>query len=104
MLVSVVLKNIYFPRCNPFNVGFTQCKYPPSCLGDSAVTKCGVAQEKQDKRKTTYTTKPWHVDISWVGKFTSRVSMKLAIKTFVTVMVHIMDFLFILPSFLVSCF
>ncbi len=92
MLVSVVLKNVSFPRCNPFSVGFPQCKYPPSCPGDSAVTKCGVAQETKDTTETTYTTKPWHVDIFWVGKFMSRVLMKLVIETCVTVMFHFMDF------------
>ncbi|XP_073674042.1 complement C2 [Garra rufa] len=34
-------------------------------ISDSAVTKCGVAQEKQDNPETPYTTKPWHVDIQW---------------------------------------
>lgn len=85
-------------RCNPFSVGFAQCKPPSSCPGDSAVTKCGVAQEAQDKSETTYTTKPWHVDIYWVSKFTSRV--KLVINASVTVMFHFMDFL---PSFPVFC-
>uniref|UniRef100_A0A8C1LW59 C3/C5 convertase n=1 Tax=Cyprinus carpio TaxID=7962 RepID=A0A8C1LW59_CYPCA len=57
-------------------------------ISDSAVTKCGVAQEEQDKSETSYTSKPWHVDILWVCKFTSRVLMKLVIKTSVTVMLH----------------
>uniref|UniRef100_A0A9J7ZAK6 C3/C5 convertase n=1 Tax=Cyprinus carpio carpio TaxID=630221 RepID=A0A9J7ZAK6_CYPCA len=57
-------------------------------ISDSAVTKCGVAQEEQDKSETPYTSKPWHVDILWVCKFTSRVLMKLVIKTSVTVMFH----------------
>ncbi|KAL1260174.1 hypothetical protein QQF64_008001 [Cirrhinus molitorella] len=34
-------------------------------ISDSAVTKCGVAQEKQDKPESPYTSKPWHVDIFW---------------------------------------
>nr|BAA34707.1 complement factor B/C2B [Cyprinus carpio] len=34
-------------------------------ISDSAVTKCGVAQEEQDKSETSYTSKPWHVDILW---------------------------------------
>ncbi|RXN13267.1 complement C2-like protein [Labeo rohita] len=36
-------------------------------ISDSAVTKCGVAQEELDKSEKTYTARPWHVDISWVG-------------------------------------
>jgi len=45
--------------------------------GDSAVTKCGVAQEQEDqgeqeKPENTY-TRPWHVNVLWVGKSISRV-------------------------------
>ncbi|RXN14406.1 complement C2-like protein [Labeo rohita] len=35
-------------------------------ISDSAVTKCGVAQEELDKSEKTYTARPWHVDISWM--------------------------------------
>uniref|UniRef100_A0A671NTH4 C3/C5 convertase n=1 Tax=Sinocyclocheilus anshuiensis TaxID=1608454 RepID=A0A671NTH4_9TELE len=44
-------------------------------ISDSAVTKCGVAQEEQHNSETTY-TRPWHVNILWVGKFISGVLMK----------------------------
>lgn len=103
-MVFVVLKNVPLPKYSPFSVGIPQCKYPPSCPGDSAVTKCGVAQEELDKSEKTYTARPWHVDISWVGKFTSRVLMKLVIKIFATVMFHFMDFWFVLPCFPVFCY
>ncbi|XP_016383624.1 complement C2 isoform X2 [Sinocyclocheilus rhinocerous] len=33
-------------------------------ISDSAVTKCGVAQEEQHNSETTY-TRPWHVNILW---------------------------------------
>jgi len=41
------------------------------------VTKCGVAQEQEDqgeqeKPENTY-TRPWHVNVLWVGKSISRV-------------------------------
>uniref|UniRef100_A0A672QA57 C3/C5 convertase n=1 Tax=Sinocyclocheilus grahami TaxID=75366 RepID=A0A672QA57_SINGR len=44
-------------------------------ISDSAVTKCGLAQEEQHNSETTY-TRPWHVNIIWVGKFISGVLMK----------------------------
>ncbi|XP_051962829.1 complement C2 [Xyrauchen texanus] len=36
-------------------------------ISDSAVTKCGVAQEEQNITSDAY-TRPWHVDISWFIK------------------------------------
>ncbi|CAM4558034.1 unnamed protein product [Leuciscus chuanchicus] len=35
-------------------------------ISDSAVTKCGVAQEQEEEKPETTYTRPWHVDVLWI--------------------------------------